>query len=93
MVDESWTSDQLSWGIVRYASGSGSVPEADATAFDGWYMDRSAALAIFEDWTRRFPQWVVALVRSDVIRFGDGDFSGIERPLTKREEMISAKSP
>ncbi len=78
-------SDQ-SWGIIRYAAGSGSVPEEDAAAFDGWYADRAEALAIATDWAARYPQWVVALVRSDHIWFGHGDFTTMRnRPLTARE--------
>jgi hypothetical protein len=40
-------SKQSSWGIIRYAPGSGAVAsEDDAAAFDGWYKDRADALAI-----------------------------------------------
>jgi hypothetical protein len=35
----------------------------------------------------RHPQWIVALVRSDLIWSGDGDFSELRRrPLTRREQ-------
>jgi hypothetical protein len=30
-------SKEVSWGIIRYAPGSGDFPEDDAAAFDGWY--------------------------------------------------------
>jgi hypothetical protein len=79
-------SDQKTWGIIRYAVGSGAFPQDDAAAFDGWYTDRNDALAVAQDWVARHPQWIVGLVRSDLVWFGDGDFSKIKRrPLTKRE--------
>jgi hypothetical protein len=77
--------EQVSWGIIRDAAGSGSFPEDDAAAFDGWYMDREDALAVAEDWVRRYPYWIVGLVSSDRIWFGEGDFSGWKKPLTSRE--------
>lgn len=81
-----WT-EQDSWGVIRYAPASGPMPGDDAAAFDGWYYDRDDALAVAEDWKTRFPQWIVALVSSEVIAFGNGDFSGIY-PLTQREHFL-----
>jgi hypothetical protein len=80
---------QITWGIIRYAGGSGHAPDEDAAAFDGWYTDRNDALAIARDWAARFPQWIVALVRSDLIWFGDGDFGTVrDRALTYRENIF-----
>jgi hypothetical protein len=70
--------------------GSGSFPEDDAAGFDGWYSDRQEALAVAKDWATRFPYWIVALVRSDQIWFGEGDYSGWKHPLTEREQQIIA---
>lgn len=67
----------MSFGIIRYAPGSGPVPEHDVAGFDGWYADREIAAAIFEDWKQRFPQWIVALVEMRDSHFGNGDFSGL----------------
>jgi hypothetical protein len=80
---------QTSWGIIRYAAGSGRSPDEDAAAFDGWYFKRAEALAVAEEWARTFPQWIVALVGSDQIWFGDGDFSTLAgKPLTFRERAL-----
>ena len=45
-----------SWGIIRYAPFSGTFPEDDAAAFDGWYSIREWALAIAKDWVERYPR-------------------------------------
>jgi len=85
-------SRQKSWGIIRYAPGSGNVCSDDAAGFDGWYFDKADALAIAKDWSVKFPQWVVALVTSDQIWFGNGDFATVrDRPLTNREFELSGK--
>ena len=42
-------SDQQTWGIIRYAAGSGTFPQDDAAAFDGWYSLRDDALAVARD--------------------------------------------
>jgi len=83
----------LAWGIIRYAPNSGGCPEDDAAAFDGWYDCREDALAVASGWATKFPQWVVALVCSDTIRFG-GDFSTVrQRPLTQREREFGTGLP
>jgi hypothetical protein len=85
-------SSQVTWGIIRYAPCSGIAPEDDAAAFDGWYADRRDALAIANDWAARYPQWIVGLVQSDLVWFGDGDFSTVaDRPLTHREAGFAAR--
>jgi len=76
---------QQTWGVIRYAPGSGSFPDDDAAGFDGWYTDRADAFAVARDWVAQYPQWIIGLVRSDLIWFGNGDFSACRRPLTKRE--------
>ena len=76
---------QTTWAIICYAPNSGGFPEDDAAAFDGWYADRDDALAVAEDMVKSHPQWVVALVGSDLVWFGQGDFSGHRSPLTGRE--------
>lgn len=84
---------QLTWGIIRYAPGSGTFPADDAAAFDGWYVDRRNALAVAEDWAERHPRWIVGLVRSDLVWFGDGNFTRFaNRPITKREFNLSRRS-
>jgi hypothetical protein len=70
-VSEQQPSRQQTWGIIRYAAGSGSFPEDDCAAFDGWYSDRADALEIYRDWCKRFPHWIVGLVKSEEIRFSD----------------------
>jgi hypothetical protein len=84
---------QESWGIIRYAPGSGRFCDEDAAAFDGWYSDREDALAIAKEWVAERPQWIVALVASNQIWFGNGDFTTVRhRPLTKREaEFVSSQ--
>jgi len=58
-------------GIIRYLPGSGSVPEKDQCAFDGWYYGpgHEWAQALYDDWCRRYPGWIVALVKIDKGRF------------------------
>jgi hypothetical protein len=87
--------EATSWGIIRYAACSGAIPDEDAAGFDGWYICREDAFAIAEDWHRRFPQWTVALVSSDLTWFGNGDFSRARNiPLTAREKaLISRLAP
>jgi hypothetical protein len=83
------TSKQISWGIIRYAPGSGKVPDQDAAGFDGWYSDRADALAVAEVWVAEYPYWIVALVRSDTVWFSDRDFHAArDRPLTVRERRF-----
>lgn len=80
---------ELAWGIIRYAPDSGSAPEDDAAGFDGWYRDRTIALAIARSWAKLYPFWVVALVSTDLVWFGDGDFSPFRHhPLTAREHKL-----
>ena len=77
---------QVTWGIIRYAPGSGMACDDDAAGFDGWYSARADALDVAKDWVARFPQWIVGLVSSDQVWFGDGDFTSVcDRPLTTRE--------
>jgi hypothetical protein len=84
-------SSQVTWGIIRYAAGSGAAPEDDAAGFDGWYTDRKVAVSIARDWAARFPSWIVALVRSDLVWFGNGNFATVAaRPLTQREVGFAA---
>jgi hypothetical protein len=82
-------SENLGWGIIRYAPGSGSFPEDDAAGFDGWYADKTEAFAVAQDWARRFPDWIVALVYAHKGWDGDKDFSAVRhRALTTRERAI-----
>jgi hypothetical protein len=60
---------QETWGIIRYLPDSGAFPEDDASAFDGWYSDRTDAATVAKDWAARHPQWIVGLVCSDTIWF------------------------
>jgi hypothetical protein len=83
---------QDTWGIIRYAPGSGSFPKDDAAAFDGWYADRKEALAVAEEWAREHSYWIVALVRSDQVWFGEGNFTNVQGPLTKRECEFAARA-
>ena len=82
-------SNQKTWGIIRYAPGSGTFPEDDAAAFDGWYSDKQDALAVAQDWVAQHPQWIVGLVQSELVWFGNGDLTSIRnRPLTGREKNL-----
>jgi hypothetical protein len=86
-------SNQVTWGIIRYAAGSGLVPEDDAACFDGWYTDRADALDCAQRWAARHPQWIVALVRSDLVWFGEGDFTVFRhRPITAREKSFTEEA-
>lgn len=62
-----------SWGVVRYLPGSGSVPEDDKAAFDGWYADRAQAIAILKEWQGRFPHWIIAVVSGDTVYTPEGE--------------------
>jgi hypothetical protein len=77
-------SKEVSWGIIRYAPGSGDFPEDDAASLDGWYTNREDALAVAKDRVSRHPQWVVGPVRSAVIWFGPGDFRRFETTPSPR---------
>jgi hypothetical protein len=45
---------------------------------------------VARDWLERHPQWIVGLVRSDLVRFGQGDFHTVShRPLTAREARFA----
>jgi hypothetical protein len=86
--------EQRSWGIIRYAPGSGAVCEDDAAGFDGWYAHREEALAVARNWVSQYPRRVVALVSSDLIWFGLGDFTTVRHlPLTAREVAFAARAP
>jgi hypothetical protein len=61
----------LSWGIIRYAPGTGVVPDEDVSRFDGWYSDRADAHDVYVRWCDRYPGWIVALVTYDEGRFED----------------------
>jgi hypothetical protein len=60
---------RASWEIIRYAPGTGSIPEGDAAAFGGWYADREDAKAQYkmdhshcpagEDWVRWWVKYVI----------------------------------
>jgi len=63
------------YGIIRYAAGSGSRPDQDVAAFDGWYSDKEDANAVFLDWKQRFPRWIVVVVEQAGAHWGDGDYS------------------
>lgn len=64
------------FGVVRYAPGTGVIPEDDVACFDGWYARKAEARDVYADWRRRFPGWVVAIVGADAahMHFGGGDF-------------------
>jgi hypothetical protein len=61
-----------SWGIVRYLRGRGRIPEKDECHFDGWYSVRSIAKEIYDQWCKRYPNWIVALVKQDEVKFQTG---------------------
>lgn len=70
-----------SWGIIRYAAGSGAGPEDDCAAFDGWYSDRDDAANVYRWWCERHPHWIVALVSADDIRFSQMTWRPVVGPL------------
>jgi hypothetical protein len=46
-------------------------------------------VAVARDWVERHPQWIVALVQTELVWFGNDDFTSIKnRPLTGREKLI-----
>jgi hypothetical protein len=57
------------WGVIRYMPIGGGSPEEDPCAFDGWHSIKAAAEAVYKDWLRRYPDWVVALVEAERVRF------------------------
>jgi hypothetical protein len=73
----------MTWGIIKYAAGSGTFPETDVASFDGWYTDRAEAEAIFAEWRTLYPRWIVALVCQHDAHWGDGDFRGIRPDLER----------
>jgi hypothetical protein len=67
----------VSWGIIRYAAGTGCMPEEDRAAFDGWYTSRADAKAAFDAWRERHPYWIIGLVE---LHDGDGYFPDVAWP-------------
>lgn len=59
----------MSYGIIRYHAGSGSVPEDDNAAFDGWYTNARDARAVYKMWCEEHPGWILALVTAKDLRF------------------------
>jgi len=51
------------WGVVRYLPNSGTVPDEDVAAFDGWYADRGEAASIYAEWCLEYPTFIVSLVQ------------------------------
>jgi hypothetical protein len=83
------TQDNM-WDIIRYAPGSGRFATMTPLASTGWYARRGDALVIAQDWAARYPQWIVALVKSDLVWSGDGNFATVaHRPLTERERRFA----
>ena len=81
------------WGVIRYAPGSGLLPEDDAAAFNGWYTHREDALLFAKHWAESYPQWIVALVKSDETWWGQGSFVSLRStPLTERERWLTGTS-
>jgi hypothetical protein len=73
-------SGQMTWGIIKYAAGSGSFPDEDVASFDGWYALKADAQAVFDDWRKRYPHWIVALVQQHEVHWSDADWSKMPRP-------------
>jgi hypothetical protein len=82
---------EKSWGVIRYAPGSGVRCEDDAAGFDGWYSIRGWAVDVAEYWVKEYPGWIVAIIQSDQIWFGQGDFSNWSKPLTIPERSITRR--
>jgi hypothetical protein len=51
-----------SWGIIRYAPGTGNRPEDDRAAFDGWYARKEDAQEVFRYWFEKYTGSIVAVV-------------------------------
>lgn len=68
------------FGILRYAPGTGLSPQEDIAAFDGWYTDKADAVIIYQEWCRRYPGWVVAVVEAekDHLHFGGEWFKRVK---------------
>jgi hypothetical protein len=93
LKQEGTTMTSCSWGIIKYAAGSGTFPETDVASFDGWYADRADAKAVFDNWRKQYPQWIVALVEQHEAHFGDGDFHGIRPNLEEELAHVATKAP
>lgn len=74
----------MSWGIIKYAAGSGSFPDQDVASFDGWYSDKADAKAIFDDWSQRYPHWIVALVEHHEARWSQTSWESLPRDRALR---------
>ena len=75
----------MSWAIIKYAAGSGGAfPECDTASFDGWYSDKADAKAVFDDWSQRFPHWIVALVEQHEVRWSDSAWENLPRDKAQR---------
>jgi hypothetical protein len=85
-------SKEVSWGIIRYAPGSGDFPEDDAASLDGWYTNREDALAVAKDRVSRHPQWVVGPVRSAVLVRTRRFSSFRDYPITTREKTLTGSA-
>jgi hypothetical protein len=59
----------MGWGIIRYRPLAGGLCDEDPCGFDGWYASRAMAHAIYKEWCRQFPNWIVALVSQAEARF------------------------
>lgn len=49
----------VSWGVIRYAD------HDEPAAFDGWYLYKEDALAVYRWWCDEYPTYTVALIRAD----------------------------
>jgi hypothetical protein len=79
----------MSWGIIKYAAGSGSFPETDVASFDGWYTDRADAKAIFDDWSKRYPHWIVALVEQHEARWSDAAWERVANAADVARKQVT----
>jgi hypothetical protein len=72
---------ETGWGIVRYRPGGG-APEDDECRFDGWHEVESRAKAVYQDWCRQYPDWIVAMVTPRKVKWGE---AGIEVKLLPKQ--------
>jgi hypothetical protein len=71
MVMKKTKTTNQAWGIIRYAPVPGLAPDEDPCAFDGWYTGYEIAHEIYKYWCEDYPDWIVALISADQVRFSD----------------------
>jgi hypothetical protein len=72
------------WDVIRYIPVPGATPDEDPCAFDGWFFIQSWAQEVYDYWCERYPDWIVALVVQDRVRFSNKQ---LELPSAVRAQL------